>query len=418
MASSEIPNLGDEIEDAVATLCRNSFFPDFVVQGPKYRKAGGLEKEAADILVVFKGTALAIQVKTRIMPPTTAEEWPGVEEQRFLKVIEKGLGQFRALVEAINSPEGGRWESSRGTPLDLREGLPPRLFLILVYALKLPDGSEPEFKVRCSKSCSADGPIPIHIFSLTEFGTLLRMADTFPDFVDYLQLRGDLQEQKLISKTADPIDVWALFAFGADRVRTALQGNTLIETDRLHSECLSEVEKLEEVEKPSYLVDWLINELFAGSGRTLPVSDNIRSNATEEPGSLAAYQRVVPFLSQLNRRQRARLAEEFFIRIGRSQDGRDSFGSVKFKEHEEAYLFLCSMEPKKEWHVSLANLGLGLAHIINVPRVVCIATGPQGPLEDGCAAMIIERTDSKPSDKIIAEARRWFGPPKEESNER
>jgi len=107
VSTPKIKSLGDQTEAAVAKLCENSFFPDFVVRSPKYRKAGGLEKEAADILVAFNGTVLAIQVKTRIMPPVTAEEWPRIEEQRFLKVIEKGLRQFRALAEAIKSPGGG-----------------------------------------------------------------------------------------------------------------------------------------------------------------------------------------------------------------------------------------------------------------------------------------------------------------------
>ena len=293
--------------------------------------------------------------------------------------------------------------------------MPSRLFLILVYALKLPDGSNPGFKVRCSKSCSADGSIPIHIFSLAEFGTLLRMADTFPDFVEYIQLRGDLQEQKLISKTADPLDVWALFAFGKDRTNKALKTNKLIETIGLQSASIPEVQKLEAAEKPSYLVDWLIHELYAGSDNILTVSDHIQSNATEEPGSVEAYRRVVPFLSQLNRKQRTRLAEEFYIRIERSQDGSDSFGAAKFEEHDEAYLFLCSVLNKNNWHISLANLGLGLAHTLDVPRVVCIATGPQGPLKDGCAVMIIERNKTGVSPEVIAQAKEWFGPPRREN---
>lgn len=415
MSAPKTPNLGDEIEAAVGKLCANSFFPDFVVRSPKYRKSGGQEKEAADVLVAFKDSVLAIQVKSRILSQSSPEAWSEVEEGRFLRVVEKGLSQFRALFEAINSPEPGEWVSSRGTPISLHGGLPKRLFLIVVYALKLADGSDPEFDVRCSKSCTAEGPIPIHIFTLAEFGTLLRMADTFPDFVKYLQLRGELQEEGLIEKTADPLDVWALSVFGQDRIEEALATHTPIQSDGLKTEFLPQVQKMEDIEKPSYLVDWLIHELHASSGNVVPVDEKTFSFATEEPGSLAAYHRIVPFLSQLDRKERTRLAKEFHTRIERSRDGSDSFGAIKFEAHEEAYLFLSSVVPKSGWSLSLFNLGLGLAHTLDVPRAVCIATGPQGPTERGCLAMVVERSDSKLSAEIIDEAIKWFGAPTPEA---
>ena len=54
-----------ESEDLVETICHRLFFRDFVVRNPKFRKPGGKQLEAADILVPFRDHLISIQVKSR-----------------------------------------------------------------------------------------------------------------------------------------------------------------------------------------------------------------------------------------------------------------------------------------------------------------------------------------------------------------
>ena len=51
-------NIGSSIEGVAENLCTRSFLADFTIRRPKYRKLNGQEKEAADVLIVFKETLL------------------------------------------------------------------------------------------------------------------------------------------------------------------------------------------------------------------------------------------------------------------------------------------------------------------------------------------------------------------------
>lgn len=406
-------NLGREVESAVADICTKSFFPDTVVRSPKYRKTGGKQKEAADLLITLKDTVLIFQIKTRVLPTNSFDSFSEIEKQRFLRIISKAFNQFHALGEAVSNGKFEALTNDRGLPVDFKLGGRKRLFLIVVYATLLAGGAPTGVRVRLSKSCSADGPIPVHVFTFDEFATLAVMLDSLPDFARYLELRGDLQECELITKDADPLDVWALMTFEPERVAAAIERKETIITTGIISRHENSLKALEDKEKQSYIIDWILNELYAGSGRVIPVSDFIQSKSTESPGSFKAYQRQVPFFAQLNRWQRTQLAEALELCIHRSQDGGDSFKANKFPDIDEAYLILCSVGSRADRHLSMHNLALGLAYILKIHTVVCISTGPDGPKISGCDVMAVNVDAHEITSEIIAESKKWFGEPRE-----
>lgn len=409
-----IPDLGRVVEDTVETLCANCFSPDHIVRSPKYRK-GRLEKEAADLMVVLGGTMLVLQVKTRILPAGNESTLSAVETDRFTRMLGGALDQFRALLEAIKDPDFGSFQNARGLPIRFERGTQKRMVLIVVYAVLFPDGSRPQFNLRLTKSCHSELPIPIHLFSLGEFEILTKLLNTFPDFVQFLEMRENLQALELIDKLAEPLDVWAAITFEKSRVKEAVEQKSMLKLDgtwQRHGESLAQLEK---AEQPSYLVDWLIAGLHSNSGQDLVVHPYIQAHPGlgEPPGSYGAYQRAVPFFAQLNRADRTKLAEELMIRVERSQDGNDSFGGLKFEAQEEGFLVLSCHGPRTDRQLALHNLALGLAHKLNVKRAVCVGTGPRGPLEDGCDVLIVEVPTPEVSQEIRNLADGWFAPARE-----
>jgi hypothetical protein len=408
-ASTE--GLGRLVENAVANLCARSFFPDFVVRNPKYRKIGGQEKEAADVMTVFGSTMIALQVKTRILPEGTASELSTVENDRFTRMIAKALSQFRSLIEAWRTPGFGQFLNGRGLPLELERNHPKRLYLIVVYAALKPDGTNPDFNLRCSKSCHSETAIPIHLFTYDEFEGLLGMLDTLPDFVHYLETRAALHELSVIGDLTSPFDVWTLATFERPRMVAAMENKTHLDIDGLMHLHHESVAKLEQDEKASYVVDWIINELYSGSGRLLTVDPRVAAlpGLVDAPGSVQAYQRCIPYLAQLNRDERGKLVRELLVRVDRSLDGSPSFGGLKFANHKEGYLVFATPEARTLRHPTMINLGLAFAYKMKLSRVVCIGTGSRGPRVDGCDALTVEIDPSLPSTALEKAALELFG---------
>jgi hypothetical protein len=409
-----IPDLGREVEDVVEKLCSDAFSPDLIVRSPKYKKAG-IEKEAADILVTLGQTSLVIQVKTRILPPGNEVDLGEVETARFTRMIGKALDQFRALLEAINAPGFGAFLNVRGLPINF-EKTQKRTVLMVIYAVVLSDGTRPDFKLQLTKSCQTDYALSIHLFSLEKFEILTRFLNTFPDFLNFLQLREDLQAVGLIDQMADPVDVWALVNFEKAQVTAAIASKIPPKIDGLWLRHQESLERLDKLEQPGYFVDWLIAGLHANSGNVGTVHPYIANSPRleEKPGSLEAFQRTAPYLAKLNRRERAELTEQLFIRIERSQDGMDSFGGVRFEKQEDAYFVMSCIGSRADRQLALHNLGCGLACKLKVGRVVCIGTGPKGPMDDGCDVIVVENETGEFSEEIKKLADSCFGTAREE----
>lgn len=407
------PEIGRAIEAAVAEVCTNAFFPDFVVRSPKYLKRGGQEKEAADILAVFGDTMLVLQVKTRILPNGAGISPSPVELERITRMLGRALDQFRSLLEAWGDPSFGSFLNERGLPVHLNRGSPKRLVLIVIYAVVKADGGKPEVTVRCGRTCHADSAIPIHIFNIDDFVALTKMLDTLPDFLRYLQLREDLQASRLIVDPVNPLDLWAVMAFESSRITRAVKKNERLVIDGIMHRHHASVARLEESERESYLIDWLIHELHAGSGRTLSVDERLMRGPPlqEEPGSLGAYQRIIPYFAQLSRSERGRLAHQLMLRVERSQDGKGSFGGLKFEPHEEGYLVFSGPEPRQMRHHILSNLGRAFAYRMKLRRVVCLGTGLAGPSAAGCDALAVEIDPLESNPELEAAARKWFSAP-------
>jgi len=209
-------SLGQAIEDIIENLCHQSFFADFTIRSPKYYKAGGLEKEAADLLVVFGNTLLAIQVKSRKVSSSNVQSQ--AESDRISRTVDKTVRQFRALFEALANSEFKSFVNGRGVEIPFNKNEIKEFAFIIIFAPVWGEAVSQPPRIRFDRTCYTGAPIAVHLFTLEQFSMLLTVLDTLPDFLLFLEARWILHQERLISADSDPLDEWALATFERKRL--------------------------------------------------------------------------------------------------------------------------------------------------------------------------------------------------------
>jgi len=380
-------NLGRSIEDVIENLCSRSFFADFTIRSPKYSKAGGLEKEAADVLVVFNETLLAIQVKSKDACSSASQN--DVERTRISRAIENAIRQFRALGEAWHDPDFNSFTNGRGVKVAFHKGQIKDVIFIVVFVPVWKDKPDSPPRVQFNLTCYPDGPIAIHVFSLDQFSLLLIMLNTLPDFLLYLDGRWVLHGEKLVPKDSDPLDEWALMTFERNRFIEIIEKRISTDISGLFNRHRLSVERLERQEKPSYFVDNLIESLCKAVGAVAPVDPRFKLLA--EPNSLKAYQMTIPYFAKLKRDQRAKLVEFLINRVKESEKNGFAFRAFKFKEEsEEAYFVLAAKALRDERRMGLVNLAKIAGIKLRVKTVIGIAVGHDWPASPNSDVAIVD----------------------------
>ena len=408
-------DLGRNVEQFVEKLCTKSFLADFTVRSPKYRKAAGQEKEAADVFVCFRDTLLVFQVKSKVIADGNASDVSPIETARLSRAIDRACEQFHALLELWNQDDSATFTNGRGLDLAISKKDIKHVILMVVFAPVTAAGELAPFKFRVAENCHADDAIPLHLFSLSEFTTLSTVLNTFPDFLHYLNVRAYLHQARLVPADTDPVDIWALATFEKPRLLAAMDSKEPLNIAGLSDKHIESLRLLEEEEEPSYLIDWLIEELYAGINSENPLDQRLVKFARlpHTPGSVHAYQHVLSRLAQLTRSERCRLATEFVVRIDRSQTADVSFGGVIFERHDEGYLVIAAAWPRLERQAPAFNLGRAFAYRMKLKNVVCLVTGRNGFDADGCEAMFVDATEMTIDPAVQLAAAGLFDEPRE-----
>ena len=384
-------NLGHTAEDLVEFLCSRSFLADFTFRSPKYTKASGQEKEAADVLVVFRNTLLAIQVKTKAVRMPNGQISP-VEGARLSRKLEDTFWQFRALVEALNNPEFNSFENGRGIRVKFDKQKITNLVLVIVFEPVSKD--HPERPVVLEAPFLQEADLPVHLFTLGQFSLLLTLADTLPDFLFYLDARWALRWEKLVPPNADPMDEWAFITFERKKVGAALEHRRFVNPTGAASRHRVSIEHLEKKEKHSYFIDELIQGLYLTLDSEIPIHPKLVF--VEDPNSFGAYQLMIPHLANLDRSERRVLVEFLFDRAKACRSKELSFRCFKFSEGSgEAFVVLASKAERKLRQVELQNVMRGAAFKLRAATVLGIAVGHDWPASECCDLMVMDCSNRK-----------------------
>ena len=369
-------NYGKSVEDFVEYLCGCSFFADFTFRSPEYQKLGGQQKEAADVLVVFGKTLLAIQVKSKQIDAANGE-LSFVEGNRLWAKVEEATQQFRAIAEAMNNPNFKSFRNGRGVTARFDKQKITEFVFIVVFAPIWKTASERLLSLKFSETCLPDGDIALHLFTLDQFSVILTLLDTTPDFLLYLNTRWMLYRHKLLPKDTDPIDEWAFVTFERAKVAQLLKDRVQVNIRGINQMHRESIRLLEQEEKPSYLIDRLIELSNFSIGSNAPIHKKLVKNATmlALPNSQEAFQLVVPFLARLNRNERRRLGEHYLTCVARCREKPISFRGLQFERYQEAYIVMASTWKGPQRQVALFNIGRALGLKLKVKSVICIGGG-------------------------------------------
>lgn len=398
MKSSE-NSIGEEVENLVEHLCRKSFLADFTIRSPKYYKIGGQEKEAADILVVFGETMLAIQVKSKMLNFSNQQILP-IEQNRISKTLEKAMHQFRALMEAWGNKDFNSFVNGRGMEMPFDKGKIKEVILIVVFAL-FPKGEVPsQSNYRFSATCYSECSIATHLFTLDQFSLLLKLLDTLPDFLLFLRVRHLLHHEKLIPANSDPLDEWALITFEIGLLKNILESKRHADISSLFQRHFGSIEELERVERPSYFVDQLIEELYGNIGAKIEIGTKFKM--LELPNSSSAYNRLVPHLAGLNREKRSRLTEFIINRVAKCENQKISFRCFKFSEESDtAYVILVLKRNRKSRRLALSNIMKAAALRLKAKTVIGITISPNWPKNSACDISLMDTAEIKPDARLL-----------------
>jgi hypothetical protein len=379
-------NLGNSIEEIVESLCTRTFLADFTIRNPKFCKAGGQQKEAADLLIIFDGTLLAIQVKSKELN-SPSERPAELEMQRISKTIEKAIYQFRALSEAMNRPDF-KFLNGRGVEIAFDKTKIKEVVLIVVIAPIWRNDSAKSGKIRFDRTCYSEGEIPIHLFSLEQFSLLLMLLDTISDFFFYLDLRFLLHRENLLPMHADPIDEWALANFEKKKLLEMLEKHSFIDPTGLRERHRNSIQRLERHEKPSYFIDGLIEQLYHSIGKGALLDSKYKMLV--EANSQSAYHLVIPHLAKMNRKQRSQVAEFLLNRVQHCRKQGIGFRGFKFSENsDEGYLVLALKGNRESRRAALYNTAVAAAIRLQANTMLGLAVGHDWP-KSSCDVMFID----------------------------
>jgi hypothetical protein len=404
-------SLGRSTEDIVENLCRRSFFADFTIRSPKYYKLRGLEKEAADLLIVFNDTLLAIQVKSKKLNSISVKTNP-TEMSRMIKAVNSAIHQFRALGEALNNQSFKSFVNGHGTEVPFDKDKIKKLVLIVVFVPIWEAGADEPGQIRFDPACYSDGPIPVHLFSLHQFTALLTMLDTLPDFLSYLNARWGLHNEGVIPPDSDPVDEWALITFEKKRLVEILEKRTPVDISGFCNRHIASVEQLERQEKPSYFVDRLIERFHAAIGVEMPVDS--RFTLLAKPNSIQSYNLMIHHLAKLNRKERS-LLTEFLMRCVKNCDNMlgIAFRGFKFNEQgEEAYVVLASKHDRHDRRTAVTNVARGMALQFQVKTMIGLVVGHNWPVSTACDVCVIDVSKMKIDDDLIEFTKLGFKKPR------
>jgi hypothetical protein len=404
MASNKNPS-----EDLIVEICDQLFFRDFVVRNPKFRKESGLEKEAADVLVLDDETLLVVQVKGKSIRVPGSE----VESGRLSKAIDDGIRQVKTLGHAVAAKQLTHVVTRRGVEIPLATQKNPRVVGLVILDITNEDEIPPELRPAILAGFDRVGTTPAHVFLRSTFEILAKELDTLPDFLQYLDTRAKFIERGVLSALTEELDFLALYKTNFPMIQEVLDDkvNLLLISEGTWDEHLKSGAEMRErralANQPSYLIDGMI-EFFHSALSERREGDEV------SPASVESYFATISELGRLNRIERRVMGEKIKEKLVAAKSKTMAYGLMADAATRTAMLFISTSKPRAERIIALQNITRAAALHINASRIVGIATEPDGVRERTFDAVVYRDAHESPEDavKLREMAKTLFGPTK------
>jgi len=407
-------DIGGAAEDLVETICKRLFFRDFVVRNPKFRRAGGEEKEAADILVLDDQVILAFQVKARELG---GDGIGATAFGRLTKRLTSGVAQLKTLRRAVEAGFLTEVTTQRGVSVRLGASKPYKLIGVVI--LDVPDEETLPKEVRPRLLGGFDeGPgISAHLFLRSTFECLVEELDTLPDFLEYLRIRELLYSKNILTLLTDELDFLALYKTNHPLVMQVLDAEVslLIVDDGAWDRYVQTGEdartRRKAANEPSRLVDEVIEYLHTsiGNAAQAPVAD---AALIFPVGSVEAYFAIISELARLSRLHRRVLGERILVKLEAAIHKGFAFGVMADPSQDRGILFLCTRKLRQERVQALGNLTCAAGLRVGVSKMIGIVTEPGDVGDRSFDAIFVQDLSSQREDApaLLKLADEVFGP--------
>jgi hypothetical protein len=354
-------NPGDYKERLAQWLLEGTFFLHFVHRNPLGKGGKG---ELADAVVLYGDAAIFVQVKAQ-QSPRDPVDWARKEIGSALKQLgytKRMLlgGHVTELVSETLGPV--RFDPARYTH---RYGL-----------IVLAQDSEPYSAEDLVPELDAFD-VPVHVFSLRDFLTVVGRMDTPGDFLSYLDLRHDLCEQLPHRQVHAEHQILETMAGAARRMMErrgddpALIGRTM----PIYEAMLSGAMRASE--------DWNLSAHIDDAIARMHTLDPEFPLNPVDPASAADTSRIVAeHLAWLTRERRILLGREL-LRLRKSAlDGTDHYWALYQRPVDRVYVILATKRLGEDRARALAVLCDTAKEHHQAGTAVGLATDPEGP---GCS---------------------------------
>ena len=367
---------GKEIEDIVDEICSIAFLEDFVVRNPIFKKESGSTKEAADFLVPFNKTLLAFQVKSKTELKLASEK-TRVDFERIENTVSKGVKQLKTISRAVSANQIKELKNNRNIIIPFNTLGIENLMGIVILELIGEEAFPKEEKTALYGGYTHQHGMPIHIFRLQEYNTIISETDTLPDFIDYLITRQKFFEKNIMSALTDELDFLALYKVNQPLIQQCLDGECdflVIDEgiwDSYQKEHKDRIKKRDILNRPSLVIDTIIGYLHTSLDYDPKV--NIPGNRNDiDQGTIDNYFASVSELSTLNRLARRVIGTKFLERMNKADKTGHGHSLIVNQENNSAILVLSTNRSRQQRTNGLFNLcsiaycALGLSKIIGI----------------------------------------------------
>jgi len=374
---------GEEAEDIVEALCRRSFLSDFVVRAPTFKKSGGSQREAADLLLPFRDTLITFQVRARRLSAAASAGNPDETElNRISRRIERAVQQVKTIRQALDAGSLVSVENLRGItlPFDCSKYRTTVGIVVVDLVSEVEVSKEQQFELYGGIDRVRD--IPVHVFLRRDLEVVLGELDTVPDFLKYLSTREAIMRKRALLPLTCEIDFMAMFQTRYGEIRKCLDdeiGMLVIEdglwdaTKRHHAEEFKERDRRRAI---SRLVDRTIESVHRCIG--FDVSDDLSDvGGPSDLGSsgVREYLVIAEELSGLTRVQRMDLGEAMLMKARQADSDPKEFAYRVFMAggDQTPIVCLCSRSSRSERRRQLYKV-TSVAYVhLKVKRIIGIA---------------------------------------------
>ena len=405
---------GKDSEDIIERICNSMFFSDFIVRNPSYTKPKGKTIELADLVIPFGDTLLTFQVKSKFQPKKANEKSP-VDFQRLTDTIDDGVNQVKIINRALTNDWLRGIKTVRGYSIDVNPVDVKNVVGIVILDLIGEESLPMEEQSQLFGSFIERNGLPIYVFLASQFFAISKELDTLTDFMGFLQITQELYKRNLITNPPSIMDLLAFHKMHPDELEKAIASGThiLLEEgiwEAYHSQHLVAISERDGLNKPSYLIDGLIEYLHSSVGyEALPKTDQLLEFSGQ--GTIEGYLALTREIATLSRLERRSLGERLLRCLRRAMESGEAFSALVIERKKSAYLVYSKSGNRTERKIRLQNLAAMLYCHLNLEKVIAIATEPMSGEGRSYDVLGFAGVTFKNHQELAESAKKFFGEP-------